>query len=329
MDTLQTTAYWVARPGGGELRAGSVPAAPAPGRSLLRTAYSGVSAGTERLVGLGLVPPECEIRMRCRSMEGSFALPVKYGYALVGDGVAGALAGRRVFVMHPHQDLVEVADGDALLLPDGIPPPRATLIPNLETALNAVWDAELRKDERCVVLGGGIVGVLLAYVLRRQGTVATLVESAAPRRKAAEALPWIRAAVAPEDLPAGAATVAFHATGRPEGLARALAAVGFEGRVIDLSWYGWQPVTLDLGGSFHFDRKRIIASQVAAVAPARRATHGPRERLAEVLELLARPELDALPSAPVPFTDMPAFMARVYRGDPVPAAPLIAYRATP
>ena len=95
---MSVRAYWVSRPGEGELREEPVSAAPAPGRSLVQAAFSGVSAGTERLVGLGLVPESCAAPMSCRYMAGDFRLPIKYGYDLVGTGVAGALELRS----HPH-----------------------------------------------------------------------------------------------------------------------------------------------------------------------------------------------------------------------------------
>jgi len=326
MTTWSTKAYWVTGRGRGALLDAGVPRRPAPGRSVIRAEFTGVSPGTERLVGLGRVPPACSTRMACRYMEGDFGLPVKYGYALVGTGEAGALAGRRVFVMHPHQGFAEVEDAHATVLPEDLPAPRATLIPNLETALNAVWDGEVGPDERVAVLGGGPVGLLVAFVLSRlhPGSV-TLAESDPDRRRFIETLPWVERVLAPERLPDGEHAVAFHTSGSPPGLDRALRAVGFEGRVVELSWYGQRKVTLDLGTDFHYQRKRILASQVSAIAASRRATHGYRERLAEAAALAADEALDRLLGPPVPFRSMPSFMSELYRGNPVFPAPVIEY----
>ena len=72
----------------------------------VRTLWSGISRGTERLVASGRVPVAEYERMRAPMQEGTFPFPVKYGYCAVGiveDG-PGELAGKTVFALHPHQD---------------------------------------------------------------------------------------------------------------------------------------------------------------------------------------------------------------------------------
>ncbi len=327
-DRTTAQAYWVVRPGEGELRPETVAAQPRPGHSLVRTEFSVVSAGTERLVGLARIPPACHAAMACRAMAGAFALPIKYGYAQVGVAVAGTLAGRRVFAMHPHQDFFEVKDREALLVPDAVPPARAGLAANLETAVNAVWDATLQGDERTVVVGAGAVGLLTALACQRLTGVAAAVVEADPERAARAAeLPFVGRVLRPGEVEAGTFDVALHASGAAAGLQLAIDALGFEGRVIDLSWYGAAPVTLDLGSSFHHQRKRILASQVGTVAASRRGPFGVRERAAVVLSLLTEPALDRLLGTPVPFSTLPIFMHSLYAGAPVPCVPLVSYSA--
>jgi threonine dehydrogenase-like Zn-dependent dehydrogenase len=323
------TAYWVVAPGLGELRREVLPPSPAAGSIRVRTELSAVSCGTERLVGLGLVPAALSAAMACRAMGGDFGLPVKYGYCLVGEVVGGARAGQRVFTMHPHQDLADVVGGAVLELPAGLPAARAALIPNLETALNAVWDAEIAPGATVVVVGAGAVGLLIAYVVERLHALRPmLVEPDAGRRRLAASLPFVGQVVPPDELPRGAFAVAFHASGSGAGLQLALDGVGFEGKVLDLSWYGTQRVTLDLGGSFHAQRKQILACQVGTIARSKRATHGPRERLHDVLALLAGQPgeaLDALLGEPVAFTAMPELMRAVYAGKAGAIVPLVLY----
>ena len=79
METRCTRSYWVTRPRKGELRIKQDVHGRGDDMSWVRTEYSGISVGTERLVGLGEVPPECTKHMPCRYMEGDLALPVKYG----------------------------------------------------------------------------------------------------------------------------------------------------------------------------------------------------------------------------------------------------------
>ena len=315
------TAYWVEGPGHGALRRQPLRAAE-DGEVEVVTRCSGVSCGTERLVGRGRVPATVAAAMACQGMQGTFALPVSYGYSLVGEVAA---TGERVFTMHPHHDRAVVAHERLVPLPDAVPAHRATLLPNLETALNAAWDAELRAGERVVVLGGGAVGLLLTFVLARchDGPV-TLVEATAERRAFAARLPWLDEVVAPDAVAPERAAVAFHTTASGAGLSLAIDAVAFEGRVIELSWYGDEAVQLHLGGSFHHGRKRILGSQVAAIAPSHRA-EGRAARTAAVLDLLHDDRLDALLGEPIPFAALPAFFARLYRGEPTEPCPVVDY----
>lgn len=298
---------------------------PAPGELLVEACFSGVSPGTERLVGLGRVPPSCDATMACPGMRGSFALPVTYGYSLVGTTADGA----RVFTMHPHQTRAFVPGERLIPLPDGLGGERATLLPNLETALNATWDAGLSGGEEIAVLGGGAVGLLLTFVLARLHRGRTvLVERDAARRARAAALSWTGEVLDPQDVRPGSVAVAFHATGTGTGLQQAIDATGFEGSVVDLSWYGDRPVTLQLGGAFHRGRKRILASQVGTVAPSHRAAGRPA-RTRAVLELLADARLDELLEAPVPFRALPALFADIYAGRATAPCPVVAYGDPP
>ncbi|MFO1076365.1 MAG: zinc-binding alcohol dehydrogenase [Planctomycetota bacterium] len=320
--------YWVEARGRGALREVAL-TAPGPGERLVASQFSGISPGTERLVGLGLVPAADAAAMACQGMRGALALPVAYGYSVVGAIADGPEAGMRVFTMHPHQERFVAPRERLVELPAGVPSARATLLPNLETALNATWDAALRGDEDVLVVGGGAVGALLSFVLaRRHGGPTTLVEADAARRRECAELPWRPRVVAPAELPVGGAAVALHASGTADGLQAALDAVGFEGTVVELSWYGTRPVTLQLGGAFHHQRKRIVASQVATIAPSHRAA-GRAARTAAVLELLHDPALDALLSAPIPFAILPEWFGRLYRGEARERCPLVIYQPKP
>ena len=102
----ETRALWSVGPGRMALRSATVPA-PGPGEVCVAARFSGVSPGTERLVLSGKVPESEWSRMRAPFQEGDFPFPVKYGYAGVGEIVAGApeRLGETVFVLHPHQSL--------------------------------------------------------------------------------------------------------------------------------------------------------------------------------------------------------------------------------
>jgi NADPH:quinone reductase-like Zn-dependent oxidoreductase len=304
---VSALAYWATAPGRGELR--PVPLRPpGPGEVLVRALYSGVSRGTEALVAAGRVPASQRLAMRCPFQEGDFPFPVKYGYASVGAVAAGDpdLLGRPVFCLHPHQTAYVVPRGAVHPLPPGLPPARAVLAANMETALNGLWDAAARPGERVHVIGGGTVGCLAAYLLARlPGTEVALADTDPSRAATAAALgvPFVH----PDGL-APDADLVVHASGDPEGLRRALATAGYEARVLELSWYGDREVPLPLGEAFHSRRLTIVGSQVGAVSPAMRPRWPYARRLAKALELLRDQALDALVAGEASFASMPELM---------------------
>jgi hypothetical protein len=109
------------------------------------------------------------------------------------------------------------------------------------------------------------------------------------------------------------------------GLQSASNALAFEGRCIELSWYGTQAVSLQLGGSFHYQRKQIIASQVSAIAKPMRTRIDFRQRKEQVLRLLADAAVDILLEPVISFRDLPEFMSLLYQRKVHPVSPLVEY----
>jgi len=129
--------------------------------------WSGISRGTERLVFEGRIPSGEYNRMRAPFQTGDFPFPVQYGYSAVGrviDGPADWL-GKAVFCLFPHQDVFEISTEALSVLPAGLPPKRAVLAANMETALNAIWDSGVGPGDRIAIVGGGILGGLLAGLI--------------------------------------------------------------------------------------------------------------------------------------------------------------------
>ena len=137
----------------------------------VRALYSLVSTGTERLVARGEVNPGCRERMSVPYMEGSFDLPIKYGYSLVGTTEEGRL----VHCMHPHQSTAFVAADGLTFLPETATPARMALLSNIETVLTAIWDAGPDKLHDVAVCGFGNLGALLANTLRIRHRVSYLI----------------------------------------------------------------------------------------------------------------------------------------------------------
>src|SRR5437764_5152718 len=172
-------ALWYVGPGCAEIRAENLPA-PAADAVRVRALYGALSRGTERLVFSGRVPESEYQRMRAPFMSGAFPFPVKYGYATVGRVESGPaeLVDQVVFALHPHQTIFTVPADAVVPLPAGVPPSRAVLAANMETALNAMWDAAPGPADVITVVGGGVVGSLAARLCGRvPGAQTTLVDT--------------------------------------------------------------------------------------------------------------------------------------------------------
>lgn len=283
-----------------------------PGTVRVRALHGAISRGTESLVASGRVPPSEFQRMRAPFMAGSFPFPVKYGYSTVGVVEHGPaeLRGRTVFTLHPHQTLFDVPEAAAVPVPANVPASRAVLGANMETTLNAVWDAGPGPFESVAVVGAGVVGALTGFLLRQFSAASvTLVDIDPGRGRVASALGL--AFAPPAQAPLDCALV-VHASATGAGLATALGLAADEATILELSWYGNALVPVPLGGAFHSRRLRLVASQVGMVAPSHRQEWTYRRRLEKALTLLADDRLDVLLEAPVAFEDLPARLPGIF-----------------
>ncbi len=313
--SLPSRAFWSSGRSGGEIRPAELPE-PGPEEVLVRALFSAISRGTESLVFRGAVPRSEYQRMRAPFQEGDFGGPVKYGYASVGIVEAGEpkLVGRTVFCLYPHQTRYVVPASAVAPLPEGIPPQRAVLAANLETAINGLWDAQPCIGDRICVVGGGVVGLLVAWLAAGvPGCSVQVVDTNPDRAPIAAALgagfSEPRSATPDADL-------VIHASGNPAGLPTALSLAGVEATVLEMSWYGEQPVTLALGEAFHSRRLTLRSSQVGSIAPPQRARWTYARRIGLALSLLADPRLDRLLTGETSFEDLPMLMARLAAGEP-------------
>ena len=323
---MKAFSYWVIKANRGEMRESSLRVG--KDYSLVETLLSGISTGTEKLVGKGNVPTSAYNFMSVPYMEGNFDLPIKYGYSLVGKPLGGKYKGLRIFVMHPHQTLFYVSDSDLLVLPDEVSNEVAILIPYIETALNAVWDAELKQQESVAIVGGGSLGIFVGFVLAAMDIKFVLIEKSNKRFKKILELKWMPSTTKGNSDPNKTFDVIFHTSGTSEGLQKSLDLGRFESRVIDLSWYGSNKVNLNLGESFHWHRKQIISSQVSHIALPKRKLISKEERLKEVLDLLGDPVLNELRRSKVDFNNLPKFMSQLYSSKDVGWSPIIHYEKT-
>lgn len=287
--------------------------------------YSGVSRGTERLVFEGRIPESEYARMRAPFQEGDFPYPVSYGYSAVGRVEEGPaeMIGRPAFCLFPHQDIFEVPSSSLSLLPEGLPPKRAVLAANMETALNAVWDSGVGPGDRVAIVGAGILGGLIAGLVGDiPGAEVSLVDIDGER--AALAAHMNVRFREPENAPSDC-DVVFHSSSSGTGAVTSLACGGLESRIIEVSWFGDVSPALPLGGAFHAKRLIYQSSQVGQVSPTRRARWSYARRMAKALDLLRNEKYDALVTGEVAFDDLPAMLPSILAPDAPGLATAVKY----
>ena len=311
-------------PGAVEVRTEEM-ALPQGDELLVETVVSAISAGTEMLFYRGQVPDGMAADASISGLTGAVRYPLKYGYACVGRICAeergqrtanSRLAGdsssekdnRHYFAFHPHESHFCASPQTLVRVPEGIPPPQAALLPNAETAVNLVMDGAPLVGEQVLVMGLGIVGLLTTALLAQFPLAALVAVDPLPHRRRLALRLGASQAIDPSgadgpDLLQEALTDAgerrgvdliYELSGQPTALDRAVSAAGFDSRIVVGSWYGTKAAALQLGGSFHRNRIRLISSQVSSVAPHLRGRWTKARRMESAWQLLAKLPADEL-----------------------------------
>lgn len=322
--TSDPLALWYVAPKVAEIRPATLHALAAD-HCRIETLYSAISRGTESLVFNGDVPSSEYTRMATPLMTGQFPFPVAFGYCNVGrviDGPAAWLQ-KTVFCLGPHQTVFDAPISMLAEVPSTVTPNRAVLAANMETALNAVWIGKPGPADRIAIVGGGVVGLLVAYLCSQlPGADVVLVDPLKTRQAICKAL-GIR--YTPDTQNLQNCDVVFHASGHPAGLQDALSVAGNEASVVELSWYGSRTVTVELGGVFHSQQLRLQSCQVGHIEQ----THQPRwsynRRLLAALGLLSDGRLDALLEPAISFTALPQEIQNILGSGQTRLCQVIAY----
>lgn len=327
MATERWTAYWTMAPRHGVLRTEAA-RDPGSGEALVRTICSGISHGTEMLVHAGRIPPDVAESMRAPFQAGDWPGPIKYGYLSVGVVEQGPtqLTGTRVFCLYPHQDRYVVPASALTPVPDEVPSDRAVLAGTVETGINALWDAGPRIGDRVAIVGAGMVGGALAALLRTFPLDRLQLLDVNPSRSGVAAALGVEL-VHPHDA-AGDNDLVFHCSATEAGLARSLQLLGDEAELIELSWYGTAQPHVPLGGAFHSRRLAIRASQVGAVAAARRSRRTTGDRLALAMRMLKDPVFDTFITGHAPFGALPQTMESIFSDETETLCQVIDYPGT-
>jgi threonine dehydrogenase-like Zn-dependent dehydrogenase len=218
--------------------------------------------------------------------------PLAYGYACVGRirkvgrEVGKFLENQLVFAFQPHTSSFIAQPSSLIPIPASLSPETACFLPSMETAVNLIQDGAPILGERVLILGQGIVGLLTASLLSEFPLESLVTVDQYELRRSAlhvtdnNALgvykdqklhvksfsPDKLRHLASEQLKNGA-DLTFELSGSPAALNDAIELTTFSGRIIIGSWYGQKRGPIDLGGSFHRSRIKLIASQVSTISP--------------------------------------------------------------
>jgi len=280
-----------AAPGRIELENDAVPS-PGDGEVLVRALVSGISAGTELHVYRGDISEGVLLDESLPALQEPLRYPTTYGYASVGERVDD---GRRVFAFQPHLSHYVARDDELFELPAELSFEAAALWPSAETAVNLVLDARPLVGERVLVVGQGVVGLMTTALFARfpLAELAT-VDPIESRRVASERRGAGRSVHPDEASELENFDLTVELSGTSAGLDVAIAATGFEGRVVVGSWYGDTPVPVDLGTHFHRGRLRLISSQVSHIGSALRSRWTKKRRMQVAAASLSNASVEEL-----------------------------------
>jgi bacteriochlorophyllide a dehydrogenase len=262
---------------------------PRVGDVLIRTAYTSISAGTERMLLDGRMP------------HPALLFPVVPGYETVGQVVqlgskapkelldqwvyvGGARCFRGVNPAWGGQSEFISAEADRVVPLKGVAPDTGVILALGATALHGINVAKISRNDRVLVLGQGIVGQLAARLAKLAGAAHVVVADRVPVRLAASKADQI-VDVSHESLDEAISenniNVLIEATGSMQALVGALPLLANNGRVLLLGYYD----------NIHIPYAPIFMRE-AQILVAREWQFGPDGDLPRVRDMLASGQLD-------------------------------------
>ncbi|MDX6261731.1 MAG: hypothetical protein QOH84_3419 [Kribbellaceae bacterium] len=262
------------------------PEALPPGHVRVRTAYSGISAGTELTAYRGTNPYltrtwDAEARI-FRDSEAGVAFPVVgWGYSEtgvvteLGAGVEGLAVGDEVWGIWGHRSEA-VVPAEKLAghqLPAGVSLSSAAFARVGAIAFNAILAARINLGDLIAVFGQGVIGLLATRLATLSGARVVTVDAVESRRQESlrfgavdsyspgTAAEHIRDA----SLAGAGADTAIELSGVYAALQEAIRSVGVGGRVVASGFYQGEGNGLRLGEEFHHNRVELVSSQIGGV----------------------------------------------------------------
>lgn len=282
---------------------------------LIKSLYSLVSLGTERIVASALVPVPIWEQMAVPYMEGTFSLPCKYGYSIIGKVLKGPAEykGKTVHLMHPHQNLLWADASSVFAVSDDIPEQRAVLASQVETAVNAIWDSQISLGDSILVAGFGLVGAIIALLASGMpGIKVSVLEKNEYRKQIAREMCF--EVLDRQEENGKIFDVAIHTAGDEKALQFCIDHIGPESQVTEVSFYGKKTVTLILGETFHTGRKRIVMSQVSHIPSHKMNRWDSQRRKNLVFNILKDKRFDLLIGNMIPFEQAPGLFNQIRYG---------------
>ncbi len=255
----------------------------------VRSVLQGISTGTELLFYRGDFPDGIEGDLP--ALDRHLAYPMTYGYSNCGVDETG----NRVFGFAPHQTYWYALPEELITLDDSISDADAIFIPNLETAVGIVQDLEPAYGDYIGIAGLGVVGLLTASVLARMSPgMLIMIDVKENRRTIAEKLGARFINPARENVQEQIRDItggrgldrAVNVSASAQALQALIDSMTMEGLIVEASWYGAKPVSLNLGTAFHRRRLTIKSSQVSTMGGRRGLGWNKKRRMELVLNTL-------------------------------------------
>lgn len=278
---------------------------------VVKSLRSLVSTGTEKLVLTDSLDQRTSKEMSLPCMKGEFSSDFTYGYSLVGEVIGGKeiLVGQFVHLLHPHQSYAIIEESYLFFLPKELTN-SAVLLSNLETVINAIWDSRVGTGDNVLIIGYGIIGSLLSRVIQQIPGVSVKIHELNTKRKN-HASKYHRILNDTSEK----FDIAFNTSGAESGMQLGIEQLRKEGTLVEMSWYGGKKVSLALGGSFHYDRKKIISSQVGSIPSHKSAKWNYKSRKELALQLLKEIDFSDLLIKEIPFEETPSFYSSLRKNE--------------
>ena len=144
---------------------------------------------------------------------------------------------------------------DLAVIPSTIPIKRCLLTANMETAINAMWDTLPSCGDKVLIIGAGIVGLLMAYVLKTiPGIEIVLVDQDNKKKRLAKLFNIKFNQNIPKSYKAN---IIFECSGNSSVISLLSPHLKDEATICILSWYGNNISRVKFGEEFLSRRAKI------------------------------------------------------------------------